>query len=1077
MAEATIGMLQIELRATAEKFSAEIRKANSSIKSLERQFESTRAQIIVFNQGFELLGKGLHAASSAMHAFVNAMSRGQEVTRLTEAFNNLYGATGTLAIDGLGRLQTALDNTVDKITILKEANQAAQAGISPEGFVAVAEAADRLGDVVGKSIPEALADFTQAMTSGNVKSLQQYGIVVDLKKAQDDFAKSIGTTADMLNRTGQLEAARNAILAELYKNLERLGPASKTVFDSIEHIEVAWRDANNEILKAINENQELAILLDNISTIIKDTNWIKWASDLSKTLSVTVQVVEQLVKGLSDALAITVKFANVIPIIGPAIDSIARASQSLSLSVNDVFRQIPVIGPVVSGIASKVDDWVMGTVGVKIANEEISRVLVNVFGQTGKILSNSIKIRKEDNNRFIDQEKAAKAAQKALEKELALRKKISEEADKLTEQELKNAIERSIDELNQADFTRLRDELYRSVKEAYIKAHSDGITDPQLLAKIRENAERTAQIQSDEYTDKMGDAAQKVAEKQQDELEKRLQEAADFWTDVFADAINGEFDLDNLEDALKRAAAGFAGQLTASFVGAPTGVNSAQGFGQVLAQYFLSGSTGGVGWSGGGLWGGAAAGGVSSGISTGSAAGGAAGLGSASLAGFLGWLWPLAAIYGGMRAADKFQSYTADGDFTLQEGIKTTHPRGGVNFFNNLFGEDLNELLHIMPLLPILGSATFALPFIKGHGQGWQEGENRNAILEWLGENTGLGESETFAGVGGPITLDMNAYNVDSNSLAGQAVGLVQGLADVITGGDDKLGSDLAGIFANAVSAGEDFNDVMVNTLSLMDTLGFSAEDAKNQLTQLFLDGEVSLDEFAAGVQGLNVLATEDLIGDNSIKDAFDILMNSFKEEPRVAIKAMELLLQELSQAGITEFADMADYMQQVFGVDATALFEAMSQAGITSFEQFANLSADQLVLLFTALQELGAVLEDDIPASGEEAARGLGRQFRKMVEDAEQAAEDIKKAFEGAEKSHDPNLNIDGGYDSPRNEFRLPADMSDSGARVVYNIDARGAWPGAERDIARAIQSAQRSAVNQSVRAVSSERARMGVR
>lgn len=78
------------------------------------------------------------------------------------------------------------------------------------------------------------------------------------------------------------------------------------------------------------------------------------------------------------------------------------------------------------------------------------------------------------------------------------------------------------------------------------------------------------------------------------------------------------------------------------------------------------------------------------------------------------------------------------------------------------------------------------------------------------------------------------AYNVDFNKAgAGEAVGLANPLAAIMTGGDKKLKSDFAGYFANAAMSG---GDAKKNVRALYDKAGLDQRKAYDAVNSLNLD-------------------------------------------------------------------------------------------------------------------------------------------------------------------------------------------------------------------------------------------------
>jgi archaellum component FlaC len=325
-----------------------------------------------------------------------------------------------------------------------------------------------------------------------------------------------------------------------------------------------------------------------------------------------------------------------------------------------------------------------------------------------------------------------------------------------------------------------------------------------------------------------------------------------------------------------------------------------------------------------------------------------------------------------------------------------------------------------------LALPTFGLSFaynysgLPGQFGGSQDPDvlNRRAIRGRLQE-TGLGEDLSFRGVNGRSTLfGKDNFNVDfSNPLAGQAVGLANPLAQAFAGGSGKGASDLAGIFTSATSNAKNFNEVIVNTQALMDKLGTNAEETKDAITQLFLDGKISLGEFTADVANLNLVAQNDLTGPNSVSDAIDILGKNLGEDgsPRVALKGLQLAFKEMADQGIDTSEEIHEYITANFGPDIARVFDEIQAAGLNSFEAIGNATPDQLALIFNALDPIKGAFADtadsanELGDAGEDATDRTSSGLDRVSRSAENAKKSIDKTTDSLRKLNEASAGLEG--------------------------------------------------------------------
>jgi hypothetical protein len=552
--------------------------------------------------------------------------------------------------------------------------------------------------------------------------------------------------------------------------------------------------------------------------------------------------------------------------------------------------------------------------------------------------------------------------QEALEKQLTTIQQIQRE---LAAEGIGRSLQKAIDDVNEADFQ----QFFNQYKESLTTATKEAlrIQNPDVADALLDETAALA------VKSKFEDIAKSFEEAQK----KAFENSVSLFEDLFQNAIDGT--TFNLEDALKRVAVGFAAQIAASFVNiGGSSITSASGLGQAIAAQLGFGQAAGGSAIGGVL--GSNFGGIFAGSGVAGVSGSLAGGAGVAAGGILGYL--------------QLQG--------LQQAISGNKP----NTAQSLALAPLTGGFSLLGLGGLFGS----------------KGDPERLAREGLfgGEN---GLPTSFRGVRGNINIDPSQYNV-GGGLAGESVGLVQGLADVVSGGNDKLGDDLAGIFANAVSEANNFNEAMVNTLSLMDEIGINAEDAKNELTRLFLDGQVSLEEFGAGLESFNVLAQENLVGTGSVSDALSILAENIDANPAAALKAFELLLKEASEIGINSMGDLGAYLSDSLSPQARVAFEAIASQGINSFEDLQSASSDQIFFIFSQLSTIRDILIDTFVNAASNAADSFDSSAEKINSKLGKINNSAKETLGTIENLNRAGVSTPsgGGGRNPNSSLGLPA-------------------------------------------------------
>lgn len=865
-----------------------------------------------FNQTMELARKAVDYLSTSFETFASVLERGQSVTKLTAAFENLQKAAGSLASDELVRLREATGGTVDNLKLMQEANEALLAGLTPERFRAVAEAADALGDSLGKGTVQALDELNKIASTGNEGLAKRFGILVETREAEEKFAKSINTTADALNEAGKKEAFRIAFFDELKKKQAEVGETAKTAQDRFEQLGVASKNLFDRLAQAVNENQSLAEAIDSLAKAIAtiDVGKLVQVVDLFTTLaSIPIKGITALGEGLGNAAREAADRVFNLSNEEQLREKLARLEQ-----ISDSFNQRSLLGRGPNFGASqqteilRLSQEIGELQKLKDAANEAAFAASNLNGELYGPPKPS-----DDKNKYIDATKSIANAKAASQEALDQFKKDAEQT------------------------------------AFYITEMLDTL--PFIGAK---SSERDYQLEA---------------------LDEAFQNSVDFFGDLLTPMFEGQaanFE-DIFMDAAKRIAIGFASQMLANVAASfglanIGGIGGAGGLGASLAATF--------GFGGGGT--------QPLGDFIGPVAGGATGagltVGGSSITSIVTTVAPYAAAAAAAYFAGSGISNVVQGNkLNIAEQAALSIPTFGGSFLFN-------------PISDFFG--------FGGGGQKSREREAREALLDQL-----FSGNTSFQGTSGTLNLSAGNFN-PSGKFDGKGTALVNPFAQILTGGDDKLGGDLAGIFENAVTEAETFNEAIINTRSLMGKLGISAEEAKQQVEELFLDGAISLKEFNADMENLNILSQDNLDGIGNVGDAIRILGRE-TATPRQQLTALGLAFGELAEIGVDSTTEIHDYITEQFGPDVAEVFDAFAAQGIDTFEEVQAVMNDPagFPALLDTLNELKATFAD-VGSEGENAGNQIAnggvqgaQSYRVLRREADGARESIKKVAEEQRK------------------------------------------------------------------------------
>lgn len=1021
--------------------------------------------------GLQLVQAGFRGLGATIQTVGDAIERGQKFHELTTAFKNLYGASNALGDEALPRLRTALRGTVDDLSLLQTANSAALEGLSPEQFLRVAEAAEALGDAAGKTAKEALEELSRGLALGQERLLKQYIGLVDNKKAEEDYARSLGVTADQLTELGKLEAYRIAALDKIEERAKVSATTTRTAGDAYEQLGAALNNAATAMSNAAN------------SSIV-----------LEKSLTGSIGLVDRFSDGLSKLirnLDLTIdrmfNLSNVAQI-EEVLEDIAEVEAALA-HVNKTLTSTPTLGKFLAGggetkwaaerkpqleaeLAALKEKQKALTEIYKVEHAPPPAAPPVVTAPERKQLVNTLKAEKE----------AAKDAADALDD---YNDKLREFTLSGVEDALSGAIERGDIENFQSFFLAWKGEFSKATEEAL--AESIG---PEKAKELSE------MIVGRESAKKIEEFARTLEEKQKE----AYQNSIEFWRNTFENAITGvSF---SLEDALKQIAVGFAAELASAMLSGISaifsGIKSPQDLGGALGQIVLGEL--GIGTPGAASPFGGAAQGALSALGLGSLFEGGA---AASTAGVI-------LDTGAIVAADAIPAgATAIGSAAV--------PASG-----GILGGAGAAISAAAPYLAVAAIAATVGPtiydaitdaFESPNPERTSREEGIGALEEIIKQRAG--GSITLQGPQGPFELS-NIVAGDSNRFrdtdwvaemadwgeqaSGTFVALGEALEEVL-GISEDVGGQIGFIL------GENLLGNIDNARLAVAQLGFSFEQLKEGLLNAAIQGEMRWEEFNVNLRNLSEAFEPGLEAVGDFEAAFNQLVDS-GGRGMIAVRAFQNIAIEAAEAGITTLDELKQRLiaQGADPEQVEAVIQAAVNRGITDLQQWANTSTEaagsivgDMEAISGSLHELWSSVTEDVNALNQalaEIPREVTTNIRVNIDDSAldelnslnggstaPATEEPFSEFSAAGRiisSPTPYATSKGiglmGEAGPEailplrrigGKLGILAQIPSSRmGSAIINIDARGAERGVEQDILEALSLAEPRIVDAAVSA-----------
>ena len=167
-------------------------------------------------QGLLSAGVVLGALGVAFYGVKTIMEevfQAEDVKQINVQFEAMSKNAGLVGSALKEALVGAAGGLVDDTDLLKSANKAlAEMGSNAAKLPEIMTLARQATAVMGGDVMSRFEQINQAVSMGNVKMLKHMGILVDQKKAYEDYAKSIGITVDALSQAEKQQALLTAVL-------------------------------------------------------------------------------------------------------------------------------------------------------------------------------------------------------------------------------------------------------------------------------------------------------------------------------------------------------------------------------------------------------------------------------------------------------------------------------------------------------------------------------------------------------------------------------------------------------------------------------------------------------------------------------------------------------------------------------------------------------------------------------------------------------------------------------------------------------------------------------------------------
>lgn len=209
------------------------KKAEKSIGGLDKTFKGLASTALK-------IGSVFFAAKGIIIGLQKIIEVSGKMQSVRSGFDSLSSAVG-MSSDTLSKLTQATNGTVSSLDLMTQANNALLLGVadSEEQMAEMFDIAQRLGAALGEDTLFGVESLVTGMGRQSKLMLDNLGIMVDVQKGNEEYATSIGKTANQLTDQEKKIAFNNATMKAAKLLVEGLGKEQLTTSDRIDQLKAS----------------------------------------------------------------------------------------------------------------------------------------------------------------------------------------------------------------------------------------------------------------------------------------------------------------------------------------------------------------------------------------------------------------------------------------------------------------------------------------------------------------------------------------------------------------------------------------------------------------------------------------------------------------------------------------------------------------------------------------------------------------------------------------------------------------------------------------------------------------------
>jgi len=237
----TIAKAQRSMDGFGKRSAASAKAAQKGFRGLSGTITGIPSKVQEMNQAFQLAKGVASALAGALRGAFDFLKEGEIANNVETIFNQINANANAVLKSARG----ATLNLIDDTTLQQQLNKMRILGASVEDAIGVMRVASTVAEVTGQDVVGLAEQISMATISGRSASLKLVGVMLDLNKELELYARRTDTTIDAMSEQEKTSARLQIVTGSLATKLATAGISTKDLSSRIRELETDLQNATS----------------------------------------------------------------------------------------------------------------------------------------------------------------------------------------------------------------------------------------------------------------------------------------------------------------------------------------------------------------------------------------------------------------------------------------------------------------------------------------------------------------------------------------------------------------------------------------------------------------------------------------------------------------------------------------------------------------------------------------------------------------------------------------------------------------------------------------------------------------